>query len=166
MPSGRTRTTRTPAFWDTPRRPMITHTSDSHQIPSKTRQSQSYKFKKIAKNSNFEISQKPLHVTHLLKLLDKMYKYEMDPTRTVGATERTQDAGRTARQTYGRTEWNQYTPQQLGCAGGIIKLHKSLLARETMEELCSHYCACWWPGTIRCQDICKYSDDKVDVLDI
>ena len=36
-PQGRqeqTRTTRTPAFWDTPRRPMITHTSDSHQIPS------------------------------------------------------------------------------------------------------------------------------------
>ena len=30
----KTRTTRTPAFWDTPRRPMITHTSDSHQIPS------------------------------------------------------------------------------------------------------------------------------------
>ena len=30
----KTRTTRTPAFWDTPRCPMITHTSDSHQIPS------------------------------------------------------------------------------------------------------------------------------------
>ena len=40
-----------------------------------------------------------------MKLLDKMYKYEMDPTRTVGATERTRDAGRTD----GRTEWNQYT---------------------------------------------------------
>ena len=23
-----------PVFWDTPRRPMIAHTSDSHQIPS------------------------------------------------------------------------------------------------------------------------------------
>ena len=31
--SMRTRSTRTPTFWDTPRRPMITHTSDSHQIP-------------------------------------------------------------------------------------------------------------------------------------
>ena len=31
---------------------MITHTSDSHQIPS-----QSYKFKKIAKNLNFKILQ-------------------------------------------------------------------------------------------------------------
>ena len=34
-----------------------------------------------------------LHATHLLKLLDKMYKYEIDPTKTVGATERTRDAG-------------------------------------------------------------------------
>ena len=34
-------------------------------------------------------------MTHLLKLLDKMYKYEKDPTRNVGATERTQDAGQT-----------------------------------------------------------------------
>ena len=32
-----TRTTRTPAFWDTPRRPMITHTCDSHQIPSQNK---------------------------------------------------------------------------------------------------------------------------------
>ena len=57
--------------------------------------------------------QQTLHATHLLKLLDKMYKYEMDPTKTVGATERTRDTGRTD----GRTEWNQYTPQQLRCAG-------------------------------------------------
>ena len=27
-------------------------------------------------------------------LVDKMYKYEMDPTRTAGATERIRDAGR------------------------------------------------------------------------
>ena len=89
----------------------------------KTRQSQSYKFKKIAKNSNFEILQETLHATHFLKLFDKMYKYEMDPTRTVGATERTRDAGRTrdGRRTDGRTEWNQYTPQQLRCAGGIMR---------------------------------------------
>ena len=30
----RTKTTRMPAFWDTPCHPMIIHTSDSHQIPS------------------------------------------------------------------------------------------------------------------------------------
>ena len=66
----------------------------------KTRQSQ--RFKKIAKYSNFEILQETLHATHLLKLLDKMYKFETDPTRTVGTTERTRDAGRTD----GRSESN------------------------------------------------------------
>ena len=45
-----------------------------------------------------------------MKLLDEMYKYEKDPTRTVGATERTRDAGQTDGRTDGRTEWNQYTP--------------------------------------------------------
>ena len=38
--------------------------------------------------------QKTLHMTHLLKLLDKMHRYGMDPTRTVDAKERTPDAGR------------------------------------------------------------------------
>ena len=37
---------------------------------------------------------KALHGTHFLKLLDKMYEYEMDPSRTVGATEQTRDVGR------------------------------------------------------------------------
>ena len=76
---------------------LVIHIRSQIQI----RQSQSYKFWKIAKNSNFEILQETLHTTHLLKLLDKMYKYEMDPTRTVGATERTRDAGRTD----GQTDW-------------------------------------------------------------
>ena len=44
-----------------------------------------------------------------------MYKYEMDPTRTVGATEQTRYAGRMD----GRTEWNQYTPNNF-IGGGII----------------------------------------------
>ena len=52
-----------------------------------------------------------------------MYKYEMDPTRTVGATEQTRDArqtdGRTDGQTDRQTEWNQYTHQQLRLVGGI-----------------------------------------------
>ena len=46
-----------------------------------------------------------LQATDLLKLLDKMYKYEMDPSRTVDTTERTRDVGqmdgRTDRQTDG-----------------------------------------------------------------
>ena len=75
----------------------------------KTRQSESYKFKKNAKYLIFEILRETLHMTHLLKLLDKMYIYEMDPTRTVGATERMRD---------GRTEWNQYTPPTTLLCGG------------------------------------------------
>ena len=70
---------------------MITHTSDSHQFPCQNK-------------TNFEILQETLHATHLLKLLDKMYKYEMDLTRTVGATERTRDAGRTDGRTDGQTD--------------------------------------------------------------
>ena len=47
----------------------------------------------------------------------------MDPTRIVGTTERTQMwDGRTDRRTDGRTEWNQYTPLQLRCVGGIINV--------------------------------------------
>ena len=38
-----------------------------------------YFLKKLA------ILQETLYTTHLLEVLDKMYKYEMDPTRTVGA---------------------------------------------------------------------------------
>ena len=83
---------------------MITHTSDSHQIPSQNKTKSKLQSLKIAKNLNFAILQYTLHATHLLKLLEKMYKYEMDPTRTVGVTERTWDAGRTDGQTDGRTE--------------------------------------------------------------
>ena len=50
---------------------MITHTSDSLQTPSQKRQSQSYKFKKIAKISHFKILQETLYAVHILKLLDK-----------------------------------------------------------------------------------------------
>ena len=59
-----------------------------------------------------------------MKLLDKIYKYEMDPTRTIGATEQTWDAGWTGR-TDGPTDGVKpiYPPhQQLRCAGGMIKM--------------------------------------------
>ena len=52
-------------------------------------------------------------------LLDKMYKYEMDPTRTVHPTVQTLDAGQTDGWTDGRSETNK-PPQQLRCDGGII----------------------------------------------
>ena len=111
--------TRTLAFWDTPRHPWLPILVIHIRSQVKTRQSQSYKFKQIAKNTNFAILQEILHATHLLKLFDKMYKYEMDPTKTVGATERTRDAGRTDGQMDGWIE-TSIPPQQLRCVGGII----------------------------------------------
>ena len=53
--------------------------------------------------------QETIQTTHLLKLPDKMYKYEMDPTRTVGATEQTQDAGQTVGRTDGRMDGRSET---------------------------------------------------------
>ena len=125
-----TRTTRTQAFWDTAQSPMITLTSGSHQIPSQNKTKS--KLQMLKKLPKIQILLSTLHTTHLLKLLDKMYKYEMDPTRIVGATERTWDAGQTDGRTDGRVdgrtdgrtdgwrEWNQYNPQQLRCVWGII----------------------------------------------
>ena len=80
----------------------------------KRRESQSYKFLKIAKNSNFEILQEILHVAHFLKLLDKMYKYEMDPTRTVGG-HGVRD-GRTDGRTDGQSDTNMPPTTSL-CSG-------------------------------------------------
>ena len=58
---------------------MITHTSDSHPIPSQNE-----------RKSKLQI----------LKNCQK-FKYEMDPTRNVGTAERTRDAGRTDGRTDG-----------------------------------------------------------------
>ena len=82
---------------DTPHRPMITHTIDSYWIPSQTKQS--YKFQEFAKTSNVWILTKSLHVTHLLQLLDKMCKCEMDPASIVEDTDRTWFCPQTDEQT-------------------------------------------------------------------
>ena len=70
------RTTKTPSSWESP--PPTPNTIESYWIPSQRRQSQSYKFKEFAKISFFLILKQTLHETRLLKLLDKMCKYEMD----------------------------------------------------------------------------------------
>ena len=62
-----------------------------------TRQSQRCKFKEIVKNLNFGNFHKTQHATHLLKLVDKMCKYEMDPVSIVEDTERTQFCPQTDR---------------------------------------------------------------------
>ena len=83
---------------------MIIHTSDSHKIPSQNKTKSKLQIKKIAKTSNFEIWQQTLHRTDLLGLPDKMYKYEMDPTRTVGTTEWTPNVWQTDEETERRTD--------------------------------------------------------------
>ena len=75
----------------TSKKTKITHISDSHQIPSQNK-TKLYILKNCQK---FKFWKNFLYMTHPLTLLDKMYKYEMDPTRTVGATEQTRVAGRT-----------------------------------------------------------------------
>ena len=138
----------------------------------KRRQSQSYKFKEFAKISNFRSLKQPLYATHLLKLLDKMCKYEMDPMSIVEDTERTRFCPQTDR----RTRWNQYTPLSTslkrGGGGGIMTwwhphiatptpthpIHNSqkpcqcyLFLSATMGHLFpNHHCrrkrhATWWP---------------------
>ena len=89
----------------------------------KRRQSQSHKIKKIAKISNFWILKWALHATHLLKLLDKMCKYEMDPMSILEDTERTRFYPQTDRRTDGRTDrrtrWYQYTPLSTSLKLGV-----------------------------------------------
>ena len=69
--------------------PLLVHYIESHLDPKSNEDKVSYKFTEFAKISNFEILKQTLHTTHLLKLLDKMCKYEMDPTSIVEDTERT-----------------------------------------------------------------------------
>ena len=100
------RTTRTPAFWGYPPPP--------HDYPyywfildPKSKQDKVINLKNLPKLQISESwKKKPLHMTHLLKLLDKMCKYEMDPASIVEDTERTRFSPQTNR----RIRWNQYTP--------------------------------------------------------
>ena len=69
----------------------------------KTRQCQIYKFKKFAKILNFSILKKTWCATHFVKLLDKICKYDMDPTSIVEDTEQTRFWPQTDRQMDGHT---------------------------------------------------------------
>ena len=132
---------------------MITHTNDSHQIPSQNNtKSKLQIFKKLPK---LQI----LHETHLLKLLDKIYKYEMDPTRTVEATERTRDAGRTQDgrtdgQTDGRSETN--IPHN----NFVVRYNNGKLRTKILHKLlgiyCSHYDYTFGQNISSLGDICMY----------
>ena len=99
-------------------------------VQVKRRQSQRYKFKKFAKISNFWILKWVLHATHLLKLLDKMCKYEMDTMSIVEDTERTRFCPQTDRRTDGQGD-TSILPFQLRWSGGYsycIRLQFSTLS--------------------------------------
>ena len=63
---------------------MNTHTIESYWIPNQKKTKSKLQILKI---TNFLILKQTLHAAHLLKLLDKMCKYEMDPTSIVEVTE-------------------------------------------------------------------------------
>ena len=66
------------------------HTIEQFILDPKSKQdSQSYKSKEFAKTYIFLILKTTLHTTHLLKLLDKVCKYEMDLASIVEDTEQT-----------------------------------------------------------------------------
>ena len=108
---------------------MITHTIDSYWIPSKQNivKVKVTNLKNWPKLHNVWILKTTLHATHLLKLLDKMDKYEMDLASIVEDTELPQFCQQMSRQ----TRWNQYTLLKCGwvgewTGGGYKKHHISI----------------------------------------
>ena len=135
-----TRTTRMPAFWGYP--------PPSHDYP--------YHWVILDPTSkedkeNFWILKRALHATHLLKLLDKMCKYEMDPMSIVEDTERTRFCPQTDRRTDGRTDrrtdgqGDTSIPRfQLRWSGGYNK-------RVVRCHLCHHCWHCCYDNLQCCQ---------------
>ena len=112
-------TTRTPAFWGYPSTPydclyywaILDPKSEEDKV----------KVTNLKNSSKFQT----LHMTHLLKLLDKMCKYEMDPMSIVEDTERTRFGPQTDRWTDGQGE-TSIPPFQLRWSGGYNKPQQSM----------------------------------------
>ena len=83
-----------------------------------TRQSERWNFKEIVKNSNFRICHKTQHATHILKLVDKICKYEMDAASIVDDTQRARFCPQTDRWTDGQGETSIPPSTSLGMGGG------------------------------------------------
>ena len=115
---------------------MITHTIESFWSQVKRRQSQSYKSKKFAK-----ILKRALHETHLLKLLDKMCKYEMDLMSIVEDTEWTPFCPQTDRWTEGQTDKviPVYPPFKFveGGGGGIKRIEPIVFSKSSENPVFS-----------------------------
>ena len=119
-----TRTTRMPAFWGYSLPP---HDYPYHWVILDPKSKEDKVKVTNFKNSNFWILKRALQATHLLKLLDKMCKYEMDPMSIVEDTERTRFCPQTDRRTDGQTDGRTdkvipvYPPINFVEAGGIIR---------------------------------------------
>ena len=113
-----TRTTGTPVFWGYPTPP--------HDYPyywvildPKSKQDK-IKGTNLKNLLNLQLSfEKTLHATQLLKLLDKMGTYEMDPASIVDDTEWTHLRPQTDKQTDGQSE-TRIPPFDFVESGGII----------------------------------------------
>ena len=97
-----------------------------------------------------QIFKHTLHATHLLKLLDKMCKYEIDPANIVEDTEWTRFCPQTNRQTDRQTDrhtdrWTRkpvYPPSNFVEAGGIkIHIHYFIVV---FTFIFARYCDSWW----------------------
>ena len=93
-----------PAFWDTPAAPWLSILVIHIRSQVKIRQRQSNKYSENCQKFKFLNSAR--NFTGDMPSEFAWYRYEMDTTRTLGATERAQNAGRTD----GRMEWNQNIP--------------------------------------------------------
>ena len=130
-----TRTTRTPAFWGYPPPP---HDYPYHWVILDLKSKEDkVKVTNLKNSPKFQRDFK-LHATHLLKLLDKMCKYEMDPMSIVEDTERTRFCPQTDRRTDGQGD-TSIPPFNFVEAGGII----SSLHNFNVLSLWVYICVCF-----------------------
>ena len=67
-----------------------------------------------------------------------MYKYEMDPTKTVGATEQTRDAGQTDGRTDRRTDgWTEWNPPTTSLCSGYENVTFAICGKHESKDLLS-----------------------------
>ena len=104
-----------PAFWDTARHLMITHTCDSHHIPSQKKTKSKLQIFKIWNNSNFEILQEMYMRQTLWSYL--IICINMKWIQNCRCYRHGMRDGRTDRRT---DEWSATSipPQHFRCAGG------------------------------------------------
>ena len=118
----KTRTTRMPAFWGYP--PAASWLYPYYWVildpKSKEGKVKVTNLKNSSKFQSFLILKQTLHATHLLKLLDKMCKYEMDPMGIVEDIEQTRFLS-TDGQTDRRTDGPVYPPFNFVKTGGITR---------------------------------------------